>query len=66
MELQPRLHYVGVVDWSARAVSGHATPQGITHNAYLISDKCTVVVDTVPLKFIDEHIRKIQQVTPID
>lgn len=49
MELRPRLHYIGVVDWSARMVNGHATPQGITHNAYLISDKYTTVVDTVPL-----------------
>ena len=39
MELKSQLHYVGVVDWSARIVNGHATSQGITHNAYLISDK---------------------------
>ena len=66
MELQSRLHYVGVVDWSVRTVSGHATPRGITHNAYLISDKYTAIVDTVPLEFLDEHIRKIQRITALD
>ena len=58
-QLQPKLHYVGVLDWSIRSVDGHRTPQGITYNSYLISDKRSTIIDTVPVKFIDEYLHKI-------
>ncbi len=63
-ELAKDVYYVGVVDWALRHFHGHelSTHRGSTYNAFLITDKQNVLVDTVWGPFQDELIQNISQI----
>src|SRR3972149_8643057 len=56
------IYWVGVVDWNLRDFHGYYTRRGATHNAYLIRDEKTALVDTVKHTFSDELPRKISEI----
>ena len=64
-ELKKGVYWVGVVDWDIRHFHGHelSTHRGTTYNSYLITDKKTVLVDTVWHPFQDELIQNISRIT---
>jgi anaerobic nitric oxide reductase flavorubredoxin len=63
-ELAKDIYWVGVVDWAIRHFHGYelTTHRGTSYNAYLITDKKNVLVDTVWGPFQDELIENISQV----
>jgi anaerobic nitric oxide reductase flavorubredoxin len=70
-ELTKGVYWVGVVDWALKHFHGYelTTHRGSTYNAYLITDKKTVLVDTVWEPFqrkLIENIREIIDPAKID
>src|SRR4030043_566649 len=64
-ELAKGVYWVGVVDWALRHFHGYqlTTHRGSTYNAYLITDKKTVLVDTVWGPFQEKLIENIREIT---
>jgi len=63
-ELVKGVYWVGVVDWALRHFHGYelTTHRGSSYNAYLITDKKTVLVDTVWGPFGEQLIANISEV----
>jgi anaerobic nitric oxide reductase flavorubredoxin len=63
-ELAKGVYWVGVTDWSIRHFHGYelTTHRGSTYNAYLITDKKTVLVDTVWGPFQEKLIENIREI----
>ena len=64
-ELAKGVYWVGVTDWAIRHFHGYelTTHRGSTYNAYLITDKKTVLVDTVWGPFQEKLIENIREIT---
>ena len=64
-ELTKGVYWVGVVDWALRHFHGYqlTTHRGSSYNAYLITDKKTVLVDTVWGPFQEKLIENIREIT---
>ena len=45
--LRNNIDWVGHVDWTVRDFHGYETKRGATHNAYLVRDDQTALIDTV-------------------
>ena len=45
--LADNVYWVGAVDWITRDFHGYSTERGTTHNAFLIIDEKTTLIDTV-------------------
>jgi len=63
-EITKGVYWVGVVDWALRKFHGQelSTHRGSSYNAYLITDKKTVLIDTVWKPFQDQLIANIREV----
>jgi flavorubredoxin len=63
-ELAKGVYWVGVVDWALRHFHGYelSTHRGSSYNAYLITDKKTVLVDTVWGPFQEQLIENIREI----
>ena len=63
-ELTKGVYWVGVVDWALRHFHGYelTTHRGSSYNAYLITDKKTVLVDTVWGPFQEQLIENIREI----
>jgi anaerobic nitric oxide reductase flavorubredoxin len=63
-ELTKGVYWVGVVDWALRHFHGYelTTHRGSSYNAYLITDKKTVLVDTVWGPFQEKLIENISEI----
>lgn len=64
IEIKKGIHWVGTVDWNIRNFHGPAyhTQRGTSYNSYLILDEKITLVDFVDIHFVEEWIRKIQQI----
>jgi flavorubredoxin len=66
VNLAKGINWIGVIDWNLRDFHGFKTRRGTTYNSYLISDKKTVLVDTVKYTFSEEFIKKISEITDLE
>ncbi|CAL6019039.1 A-type_flavoprotein 6 [Hexamita inflata] len=66
LEFQPGMFYVGVQSWETKQYHVYSTPNGTSHNAFLIMDKQVTLIDTVPLQYQFEFFEKIKQLTPLE
>lgn len=56
------VYWVGAIDWNLRDFHGYSTNEGTTYNAYLVTGKKPVLIDTVKAPFYDEMISRISSV----
>jgi len=56
------IYDVGVNDWNIRDFHGYSTDHGTSYNAFLITDKKTVLIDTVKADFADQLIDNISKI----
>ncbi len=69
VEIKPKVHWVGAVDWNLRYFHGptYYTHRGTTYNSYLIQDEKIALVDGVYEPFQDELLENIGQlIDPAD
>ena len=70
MLLKENLYYVGVNDRTKNLFESlWPLPQGVSYNSYLITDEQTALIDTVEVRFFEEHIHRIRKIIgyrPID
>ena len=62
IEIQPKIYWVGGIDWDVRNFHGYLTQRGATYNAYLIIDEKIILVDTVKHYLFDEMVARIREV----
>lgn len=60
VEIKPKIHWVGAIDWAVRDFHGYITPNGTTYNNYLILDEQITLVDTVKHDFSELTINNIK------
>ncbi|MFW9851635.1 MAG: FprA family A-type flavoprotein [Candidatus Thorarchaeota archaeon] len=66
-EVVPGIYYVGVNDYETDLFEGlWPLPEGVSYNSYVIKGEKTAVIDTVKILFVDEFLRKIEEVTPFE
>ncbi len=63
VEVAPGIHWVGAVDWDVRDFHGYETSRGSTYNAFLITGRRNVLVDTVKAAFTEQLMQRIASVT---
>lgn len=56
------VYWVGAIDWNLRNFHGYRTDEGTTYNAYLITGKIPVLIDTVKAPFFGEMMSRISSV----
>lgn len=66
IKISGNVYWVGANDFDCRSFHGYSTPNGVTYNAYLITGKEPVVIDSVKAAFTDEMITRINSVIPVN
>jgi flavorubredoxin len=61
-EINPKIFWVGGIDWDLRNFHGYLTQRGSTYNAYLIVDEKIVLIDTVKHYLFEEMLSRIKEV----
>lgn len=62
-EISPGVHWVGAVDWEVRDFHGYETSKGSTYNAFLVTGRKNVLIDTVKAPFTEQLMQRIASVT---
>ncbi|MDD5644987.1 MAG: FprA family A-type flavoprotein [bacterium] len=62
VKIKENIYWVGGIDWNLRNFHGYMTQRGSTYNAYLITDKKTVLIDTVKHYLYDEMLARISDI----
>ena len=60
VEIKPKIHWVGAIDWAVRDFHGYITPNGTSYNNYLILDTHVTLVDTVKYDFSEYTLENIK------
>lgn len=63
--IHEQLYWVGVNDWETDIFEAlWPLPQGVSYNAYLLTDTHTALVDTVKSSFLDSFLERLYQLLP--
>ncbi len=66
-EVASGIYYVGVNDHDTDIFEGlWPLPEGVSYNSYIVKGEKTAVIDTVKIIFVDEFLKKVEQVTPFE
>lgn len=67
-ELRPGIHWVGSIEWMLKHFHSHELSiyRGTTYNSYLIVDEKIALIDTVKNTHIEEFLRTIERVVPVE
>jgi flavorubredoxin len=66
-EIASGIYYVGVNDHETDLFEGlWPLPEGVSYNSYVVKSKKTAVIDTVKILFVDEFLKKVEEVTPFE
>ncbi len=61
------IYYVGVNDYETDLFEGlWPLPEGVSYNSYIVKGEKTAVIDTVKIHFVDEFLKKVEEVTPFE
>lgn len=63
--LKEGIDWVGYVDWTLRDFHSYNAQRGVTYNAYLIQDENSALIDTVKVKFADELLNNISELSEL-
>ncbi|MBN2723709.1 MAG: FprA family A-type flavoprotein [Deltaproteobacteria bacterium] len=66
VKISDHVYWVGAMDWSIRDFHGYDTSRGTTYNAYLVTGKKNILIDTVKRDYVDELISRVQSVVPLE
>ncbi|MHC4663617.1 MAG: FprA family A-type flavoprotein [Planctomycetota bacterium] len=64
VKISGHVYWVGAIDWSVRDFHGYLTSRGTSYNAYLVTGKKNILIDTVKLPFREEMMSRIASVLP--
>ncbi len=62
VKIADNVYWVGAIDWNLKDFHGYTTKHGTTYNAYLITGKTPVLIDTVKSGFYDEMLERVKSV----
>ncbi|MCG3256147.1 MAG: FprA family A-type flavoprotein [Candidatus Heimdallarchaeota archaeon] len=66
-EVVPDVYYVGVNDHLTKLFEGlWPIPEGVSYNSYIVKGEKTALIETVKIPFIDEFLKKVEEVTSFD
>lgn len=66
-EIKKDVFFTGKIDWESKNFHGESmtTQQGTSYNSYLILDKKTVIIDSVPKCYTQDYLNKIREIVDI-
>jgi flavorubredoxin len=63
-EVTSDVYYVGVNDHLTELFEGlWPIPEGVSYNSYIVKGEKTALIDTVKIPFVDEFLKKVEEVT---
>ncbi len=66
-EVTSGVYYVGVNDHETDLFEGlWPIPEGVSYNSYIVKGEKTALIDTVKVLFVDEFLKKVEEVTSFD
>jgi len=66
-EVASGIYYVGVNDYETDLFEGlWPLPEGVSYNSYIVKSEKTAVIDTVKILFVDEFLKKVEEVTSFE
>ncbi len=67
-EIRPAIHWVGSIEWMLKHFHSHELSiyRGTTYNSYLIVDEKIALIDTVKNTHIEDFLRDIERVVPVE